>query len=107
LLAELKDIWPEVKNVTFRTDGLLDHAIKSLNQAVRDLDDLIDDLCGAFNEFYSFQSWTRNLGFEIDICGFNFAKWLNLIGGLEDGLDWLNLNFELVDMFLRLYVQQN
>ena len=50
LLAELKEIWPEVKNVTFRTDGLLDHAIKSLNQAVRDLDDLIDDLCGAFNE---------------------------------------------------------
>ena len=58
-------------------------------------------------QFTSFADWTRNIGFEIDICRFNFTKWLNYIDNMDDALEWINWNFELVELFFELYVKDS
>ena len=56
-------------------------------------------------KFTAFRTWTDNLGYEIDLCRFDFSTGLNFIDYLENGLEWINWNFQLFDLFLELYVK--
>ena len=119
-IAEVKAIWPDVETAVFGDEKLLENVIGSLKTTVSEMDDLVDDLCAAFDEvcqllrglqsthlfkFTAFRTWTDNLGYEIDLCRFDFSTGLNFIDYLENGLEWINWNFQLFDLFLELYVK--
>merc|ERR1712088_793999 len=89
-LAEFKGgDWKEIGELIFDNDQLFDTVITGLQDATKETKEIIEDVCLPFNDFDWFRSKTG-----IDICGFNFNTWLNLIDRLKNIIDWINLNFD-------------
>merc|ERR1711953_1331238 len=62
-------------------------------------DDIISNICNNLFTFTLIDQW-------IDPCAFNKNVWLDYVAVLETGMEFIDLNFRLFQLFVSLYIEQ-
>ncbi|CAG5078855.1 Oidioi.mRNA.OKI2018_I69.PAR.g9104.t1.cds [Oikopleura dioica] len=102
-LAKIQN-WDELIAMEFidQTSSLMRFFVDFIDEFVFEIDDIIDDLCNFYNDFYWFEDFT---GF--DICGNNFESAKNFIDILDNIVEFIELHYQLIEMFFDLYVNRS
>ena len=110
--------WDEVIAMDFidKTSSLMRFFVDFIDDFVFEIDDIIGDLCDYYDDveqifealkllifkFATFENWT---GF--DICGNNFQNAKDIIDVLDNIVEFIELHYQLIEMFFDLYVNGN
>ncbi|CBY33315.1 unnamed protein product [Oikopleura dioica] len=96
--------WDEVIAMDFidKTSSLMRFFVDFIDDFVFEVDDIIGDLCDYYDDFATFENWT---GF--DICGNNFQNAKDIIDVLDNIVEFIELHYQLIEMFFDLYVNGN
>merc|ERR1712168_874676 len=84
------------KNDLFEVmNGFVDFTKDSIDK----YDDIISNICNNLFQFTLIDQW-------IDPCAFNKNVWLDYVALLETGMEFIDLNFRLFQLFVSLYIEQ-
>lgn len=84
------------KNDLFEVmNGFVDFTKDSIDK----YDDIISNICNNLFTFTLIDQW-------IDPCAFNKNVWLDYVALLETGMEFIDLNFRLFQLFVSLYIEQ-
>merc|ERR1712227_372262 len=92
------DFPPNLINSIIRNDGLFTIIIEDLIDLIEKYDDIVGNLCGidSLNEFDSWPNW-------INPCAFDKNQLISSLGVVDDAIQWIDLNFQLINMAIDLY----
>ena len=97
----------------------MDYIVDELTDMIEDYDDIVNTICADLTTVY-FLTFSLNICLQLqkfqfdwvpfdwlDPCRFNKNTFLTPLETVEDGMDWVNLNFQIFDLFFELYINSS